>query len=139
MMWVDEIKFDEKGLVAAIIQDAKSKEVLMFAFMNREALEKTLSTGKVHFYSRSRQKLWLKGESSGHIQRLRTISLDCDADALLLSVHQAGGACHTGFRSCFFRSLKAKEWKTVGKRLFDPDKVYGPQTRLPRLPSAASQ
>lgn len=129
---LDEIKFDEHGLLPAIVQDARSKEVLMIAYMNREALEKTLATGKTHFYSRSRRKLWLKGESSGHIQRVKRVALDCDADALLVSVHQTGGACHTGFRTCFFRVLSGRgrrSWKSVGKKLFDPDKVYGASLR----------
>ena len=95
-MWINEIKFDENGLVPAIIEDAKTREVLMMAWMNREAVEKTLSTKKTHFYSRSRKKLWLKGEQSGHVQKVKRIALDCDGDTLLVSVEQKGGACHTG-------------------------------------------
>ena len=126
MSWIDEIKFDSNGLVPAIIEDAKTREVLMMAWMNREAVEKTLSTKKAHFYSRSRGKLWLKGESSGHVQKVKKIALDCDGDTLLVSVEQKGGACHTGYRSCFYRKLSpAKQWKAAGKKLFDPDKVYG--------------
>ena len=129
--WIAEIKFDSDGLVPAIIEDAKTREVLMMAWMNREAVQKTLSTKKAHFYSRSRKKLWLKGESSGHIQRVKRIALDCDGDTLLVSVHQTGGACHTGYRSCFYRRLSAaKRWKAAGGRLFDPDKVYGTPASL---------
>ena len=124
--WLDEIKFDENGLVPAIIEDAKTREVLMMAWMNREAVEKTLSAKKAHFYSRSRGKLWLKGESSGHVQKVKRIALDCDGDTLLVSVDQKGGACHAGYRSCFYRKLSpGKQWKTTGKKLFDPEKVYG--------------
>ena len=123
--WIQEIKFDENGLVPAIIEDAKTREVLMMAWMNREAVEKTRSRRQAYLYSRSRKKLWLKGESSGHVQKVKRLALDCDGDTLLVSVHQTGGACHTGYRSCFYRKLSpAKRWKPVGKKLFDPDKVY---------------
>ncbi len=120
-----EIKFDADGLVPAIIEDAKTHEVLMMAWMNKEALEKTLATKKTHFYSRSRKSLWLKGESSGHIQTVKKVALDCDGDSLLVSVDQQGGACHTGYRSCFYRVLSDGVWKQIGQKLFDPDKVYG--------------
>ena len=124
--WISKVKFDDDGLVPAIIQDARTKELLMVAYMNREALEKTLRTKKAHFYSRSRKKLWLKGESSGHIQKVKGIRLDCDGDAVLVSVQQVGGACHTGYRSCFYRALTpAKAWKESGRKVFDPDRVYG--------------
>lgn len=123
--WVDEIKFDEHGLVPAVVQDAKTKEVLMVAYMNREAVEKTLRTKKAHFYSRSRKKLWLKGESSGHIQKVKRMALDCDGDCLMVAVEQVGGACHTGYRTCFFRRLENRAWKETGRKLFDPAKVYG--------------
>ncbi len=102
-MLTDEVKFDEKGLVPAIVQDASDDRVLMLAYMNRESLEKTLETGRTWFFSRSRGKLWNKGETSGHFQNVREILLDCDADALLIKVDQTGPACHTGNRSCFFR------------------------------------
>jgi phosphoribosyl-AMP cyclohydrolase len=121
-----DLKLDADGLIPAIIQDAKSKQILMMAWMNREALEKTVETGKTHFYSRSRRKLWLKGESSGHIQTVKSIAKDCDQDVLLVEVEQVGAACHEGYASCFFRKLDAKtgEWEVVGERVFDPAKVY---------------
>ncbi len=103
---IREIKYDEKGLVPAIVQDISSDEVLMLAYMNSTALEKTISTGKTHFWSRSRQKYWMKGETSGNIQLVRKIFYDCDRDTLLVKVEQIGaGACHTGNRTCFYREL----------------------------------
>lgn len=108
---IDELNFDEKGFVTAIVQDAENHEVLMTAFMNREAVEKTLETGLAHYWSRSRQKLWQKGETSGHVQEVKEIRADCDTDALLLKVHQKGVACHTGHRSCFYHTLKQDEGK----------------------------
>lgn len=120
-----EVQFDEKGLIPAIVQDASTGEVLMLAYMNEEALEKTLETQKTHFYSRSRKKLWLKGETSGHIQTVQSVSYDCDWDTLLVKVAQKGAACHEGYYSCFFREGKEGEIKIVGKKLFDPKKVYG--------------
>jgi len=114
------------GLVPAIVQDAESGEVLMLAYMNEEAWEKTLSTGKAHFYSRSRGKIWLKGESSGHIQEVREILIDCDADTVLLKVKQHGGAaCHTGYRSCFYRRIRGEGVEIVSPKIFDPEEVYG--------------
>lgn len=114
------------GVVPVIVQDHATGEVLMLAYMNQEAWEKTLSTGKVHYYSRSRARLWMKGETSGHIQEVKTIAVDCDADTILLKVHQHGGAaCHEGYRSCFFRSrLATGEWQVCGERVFDPATVY---------------
>lgn len=100
------IKFDEKGLICAIAQDYESGEVLMQAYMNQEAFDKTLETGYAHYYSRSRQKLWKKGESSGHLQKVKTISIDCDGDCVLMRVEQIGVACHTGNYSCFFTDIK---------------------------------
>lgn len=102
---IEEIRYDEKGLIPAIAQDAESGEVLMTAFMNREALERTLETRVAHYWSRSRGKLWKKGETSGHIQKVHEIRFDCDSDAILLKVHQDGVACHTGHRSCFYRTI----------------------------------
>lgn len=127
--WIRDIQFDSKGLVPAIIQDAGSHQILMVAYMNREALAKTLRTKKTHFYSRSRRKIWLKGESSGHFQKVRSVSLDCDGDALRVQVHQVGGACHTGYRSCFYRTLSRGRWTVKEKKLFDPGKVYGKAKR----------
>ena len=113
------------GVVPAIAQDADTGEVLMLAWMNQEAYEETLRTGRACYYSRSRRRLWRKGEESGHVQEVREIYLDCDADTILLKVHQVGGAaCHEGYRSCFFRRVEAGELRVVGDRLFDPNKVY---------------
>ena len=103
---LNEIKFDEKGLVPAIAQDFRTGEVLMMAYMNREAFEKSLSSGKANYFSRSRNKLWLKGEASGHFQHIKGIYYDCDMDTVLLKVEQVGAACHTGERSCFFREIE---------------------------------
>jgi phosphoribosyl-AMP cyclohydrolase len=123
---LDGLKLDADGLIPAIIQDAHTKQVLMMAWMNREALSKTVETGKTHFYSRSRRKLWLKGESSGHVQTVHSIAKDCDQDVLLIEVDQVGAACHEGFASCFFRTLDrhSGQWETQGERVFDPAKVY---------------
>ncbi len=127
MSFLDELSYDASGLVAAIVQDAASGEVLMFAYTSREALEKTAATGKMHFWSRSRQKLWLKGEKSGHVQRVREIRVDCDGDCLLIKVEQTGGACHAGYRSCFHRRVGAdgKDLEVDGEKVFDPGEVYG--------------
>ena len=123
---LDLLKFDDKGLIPAIIQDAESGQVLMMAYMDRTALERTIETGKTHFWSRSRQKYWMKGESSGHIQEVVEIYTDCDADCLLIKVRQHGAACHTGYYSCFFRKYEPQSgWQTVGEKVFDPDEVYG--------------
>ncbi len=114
------------GLIPVIAQDWKSGEVLMLAFMNEEAWQKTLETGKVHYFSRSRNKIWLKGESSGHVQLVKEIYLDCDLDTILIKVEQLGGAaCHKGYRSCFYRRLEDGELKVVGEKIFDPEVVYG--------------
>lgn len=109
--WLDAVKWDEKGLVAAIAQDVTSLEVLMLAWMNRESLQLTLSTGHAHYWSRSRQSLWKKGETSGHIQHVKELRLDCDGDAILMKIEQAGHvACHTGRRRCFFNLLDDGRW-----------------------------
>jgi phosphoribosyl-AMP cyclohydrolase len=114
------------GLVPAIVQDDDTGQVLMLAYMNKEAWEKTLATGKAHYWSRSRQKLWLKGATSGHLQEVRAVYLDCDLDTVLLRVHQVGGAaCHEGYASCFYRKVEQGELKVVGSRVFDPEEVYG--------------
>ena len=121
-----QLKFDASGLIPAIVQDHKTGKVLMMAWMNREALEKTLASGKTHFFSRSRNKLWLKGESSGHVQHVKAIRTDCDADVLLVEVEQVGAACHEGYETCFFREHQrgSDDWKIVESRVFDPEKVY---------------
>jgi len=113
------------GLVPAIVQEAASGQVLMLAYMNREAWELTLKTGEAHYYSRSRRTIWHKGASSGHVQRLRALYLDCDADTVLLQVEQVGGAaCHEGYASCFFRRRVQDGWEITGSRVFDPKEVY---------------
>jgi len=116
-----ELAFDEQSLLPAVAQDADSGEVLMLAFITREALQRTRETGLAHYYSRSREELWQKGQSSGHVQRVEEIRVDCDGDAVLYLVEQEGGACHTGYESCFYRSV---DGETVGDRVFDPDDVY---------------
>jgi phosphoribosyl-AMP cyclohydrolase len=120
------IDFDKAGgLVAAIAQDERTGDVLMIAWMNREAFEETVRTGRAVYFSRSRGKLWRKGEESGNVQLVKAIYVDCDADAILLKVDQLGGAaCHEGYRSCFFRKLDNGEWQTIGERVFDPKAVY---------------
>ena len=123
---LDQLKTDQDGLIPAIIQDDENKEVLMVGYMNREAVRRTLESGRVCFWSRSRQEYWIKGETSGHTQTVRTVAFDCDADALLIKVEQKGGACHTGYRSCFFREVSPDDNATriVGDKVFDPDAVY---------------
>ena len=117
-----QLKFDDKGLITAIAQDHETNDILMLAFMNLEALEKTVETGKAHYFSRSRGKLWFKGESSGHVQLVHDMYIDCDADAVLMKVEQlGGGACHMGYRSCFYRTL---EGDVVSEKVFDPEDVY---------------
>ncbi len=127
MSALDLLKFNAEGLIPAIIQDAASGRVLMMAWMNRASLEKTLETGRTWFWSRSRQKFWMKGESSGHVQVVRDIALDCDGDTLLIQVEQTGAACHEGYRSCFFRSFIADPpgVRVTESRLADPGQVYG--------------
>ncbi|OHB81809.1 MAG: phosphoribosyl-AMP cyclohydrolase [Planctomycetes bacterium RBG_16_64_10] len=122
--------FDNHELVPVIAQDDETGDVLMLAYMNRAAYLETLQTGRVCYYSRSRQKLWRKGEESGHVQQLRAILLDCDADTLLVKVHQVGGAaCHEGYRSCFFRRIDpGGAEQVVGQRVFDPATVYKKKT-----------
>jgi phosphoribosyl-AMP cyclohydrolase len=120
---MDEIavEFDEDGLVPAVAQDVETGEVLMLAYVSPEALERTRETGLAHYYSRSRDELWQKGGSSGHVQRVAEVRVDCDADTLLYLVVQEGGACHTGHRSCFYRTVDGEH---VGERVFDPEAVY---------------
>lgn len=113
------------GLVPVIVQDYRSREVLMVAYMNRQAWNRTIKTGKAHYYSRSRKGLWLKGEESGNFQEVKDAFIDCDNDTLLLQVKQIGGAaCHVGYRSCFFRKKGKKDWKVAAKRVFNPEEVY---------------
>ena len=120
------LKYTADGLIPAIIVDAADKAVLMMAWMNAASLKATVETGKTHFWSRSRRKYWMKGESSGHTQEVRAIYTDCDADTLLVEVSQRDAACHEGYRSCFFRRLGDDgAWQVVAERLFDPAEVYG--------------
>lgn len=124
--WLNEVAFNADGLVPAIAQDAATGDILMMAWMNRESLALTASEGKAVYWSRSRGKLWRKGESSGHEQQVSEIRFDCDADVILLKVEQRGGiACHTGRRSCFYRKLENGQWVTVDPVLQDPDSIYG--------------
>ncbi len=120
----DAIKWDSRGLIPVVVQDAGTHDVVMVAYMNTEALELTRTTGRAHYYSRSRNKLWLKGETSGHYQEVRGLFLDCDGDTLLLVVDQKVAACHTGHWSCFYRSWR-DGWIEVGEKVFDEDAVYG--------------
>jgi len=125
MSFLDEIPWNKEGLITAIAQDASTGRILMVAFMNREALEETVKTKQAVYWSRSRKRLWRKGEESGHVQRLLELRLDCDADAVLLKVEQAGGiACHTGRESCFFRKLEDGRWVTTDPVLQDPSVIY---------------
>jgi len=124
--WLDDVGWDGAGLVAAVAQDAASGRVLTVAWMNREALAATAAEGRAVYWSRSRQRLWRKGEESGHVQRVREIRLDCDGDAIVLLVEQVGGiACHTGRVSCFYRRLTDDDWETLDPVLKDPKDIYG--------------
>ena len=124
--WLDEVPWDKDGLIAAVAQDFSSKRVLTVAWMNREALEETARTQRAVYWSRSRKKLWRKGEDSGHVQNVRELRLDCDADTVLLMVEQVGGiACHTGRESCFFRKLEKGKWIEMDPVLKDPALIYG--------------
>jgi phosphoribosyl-AMP cyclohydrolase len=124
--WLDQIKWDDRGLVPVIAQEAGTGKVLMMAWMNRESLTLTRETGRAVYWSRSRGKLWHKGESSGHEQLVRAIRLDCDADVILLEVEQKGGiACHTGRHNCFYRELDDREWVEVEPVIKDPEAIYG--------------
>lgn len=124
--WLDEIHWTEDGLVPAIAQDASSGRVLMFAWMNREALLQTAGSGEAVYWSRSRQRLWHKGEQSGHVQKVESIRLDCDGDVVLLQIEQVGGiACHTGRERCFFRELRNEQWVNVEPVIRPPEEIYG--------------
>lgn len=123
--WLDALKWDENGLIPAIAQDATNGRVIMFAWMNRESLQETVATGRAVYWSRSRQRLWRKGEESGHVQKVRSIRADCDGDVLLLSVDQVGGiACHTGRESCFFLEFREDRWVPADPVLKDPKTIY---------------
>ena len=125
MNWLDAVHWDDAGLVPAIAQDAVSGDVLMVAWMNREALQQTVSSGEAVYWSRSRGKLWHKGEESGHLQKVREVRLDCDGDVILLKVEQVGGiACHTGRVRCFFRRLEQGDWVATDPVLKDPTDIY---------------
>ena len=127
MNWLDEIKWDSDGLVPAIAQDYKTGKVLMFAWLNREALQLTNDTKQAVYWSRSRNKLWRKGEESGHTQKVHEIRVDCDEDVILLSVEQVGGiACHTGRHNCFFKKLEDGNWKIVEPMIKNPEDIYKP-------------
>jgi len=121
---LDKIKYDANGLVAAVMQDYENGEVLMVAYMNSESLKTTLETGKAHFWSRSRQKFWMKGESSGHTQEIKEVFIDCDGDCILFKIKQNVAACHTGFRSCFYRKWDGEKLIETSEKLFDEDDVY---------------
>jgi phosphoribosyl-AMP cyclohydrolase len=127
MKFLDELKYDANGLVPAIVQEQSTGRVLMMAWMNRASLESTIQTGKTHFWSRSRKKFWMKGESSGHVQHVKEISFDCDGDTLLIQVEQSGAACHEGYRSCFFRSVGrgTDEARVTETQLQTPEQIYG--------------
>jgi len=127
MNWIGQLKYDSNGLIPAIIQEESTGKVLMMAYMNKDSIEMTVKTGKTHFWSRSRNKFWMKGESSGHIQLVKSISFDCDADTLLIQVEQIGVACHEGYKTCFYRTVNTNDETIVinQERLVDPDKIYG--------------
>ena len=125
LFWLDALKWDEAGLIPAIAQDAATGRVVMFAWMNRESLQETVASGRAVYWSRSRQRLWRKGEESGHCQKVLSLRADCDGDVLLLAIEQIGGiACHTGRESCFFLELHGERWVAVDPVLKDPKEIY---------------
>ncbi len=124
-MDLSAVVFDEKGLVQAIAQDVDTGEVLMVGFMNAESLRLSLESGRVTYWSRSRKELWVKGGTSGNVQQIEELRIDCDGDALLFKVRQRGGACHAGYRSCFYRKCEDGTWVVDGDRVFDPKDAYG--------------
>lgn len=125
MSWLDEVKWDEKGLVPVITQETETKQILTLAWMNKDSLQLTAETGMATYWSRSRQKLWRKGETSGHEQLVQSIRLDCDSDAIIIEVIQKGGiACHTGRHHCFYKKLVDGEWQAVEPVLKDPKEIY---------------
>jgi phosphoribosyl-AMP cyclohydrolase len=127
MSFYDKLKFNADGLIPAIVQEQSTGRVLMMAWMNRASLEKTIETGKTCFWSRSKQRFWMKGESSGHTQAVKDVAFDCDGDTLLIQVGQIGAACHEGYKSCFFRSVEGDgaNFKTTEAQLETPEKIYG--------------
>ena len=127
MSFYEKLKFNPDGLIPAIIQEQSTGRVLMMAWMNKEAVEKTIEKGKTVFWSRSRQKYWVKGETSGHVQVVKDVAFDCDGDTLLIQVEQTGAACHEGYKSCFFRSIRdeGKTFAETEERVVDPGAVYG--------------
>lgn len=129
MNFIEQLKFNADGLIPAIVQEQSTGRVLMMAWMNKASLETTISTGKTHFWSRSRQKFWMKGESSGHVQIVKDLAFDCDGDTLLIQVEQAGAACHEGYKSCFFRSVSApavgEAFRITEPQLQTPEDMYG--------------
>ena len=130
MSWLDDIRFDEKGLVPAIAQDANSGKILMMAWMSRESLKLTAEKKQAVYWSRSRGKLWFKGEESGHTQKVQEIRFDCDEDVILLKVEQFGGiACHTGRESCFYRQLQGDKWVDIEPVIKDPNEIYSGNTK----------
>ena len=123
--WLEQIKWTDDGLVPAIAQDAETGRVLMFAWMNRESLSLTVEKGEAVYYSRSRQKLWHKGEESGHTQKIKSLRLDCDGDVIVMNIEQTGGiACHTGRKSCFYREFRNGEWVVIDDVIKDPEEIY---------------
>lgn len=126
--FLSTLKWTDDGLIPAIVQDAQTKDVLMMAWMDESAVRRTLETGQTHFYSRSRRAAWHKGGTSGHVQYVESIAVDCDGDVLLVAVRQVGGACHEGYRSCFFRRVNAEgQLETVAEPVFRAEDVYGPR------------
>ncbi len=127
MSFYDKLKWTSDGLIPAIVQDQRTGRVLMMAWMNHASLEKTIETRRTHFWSRSRQKFWMKGESSGHVQVVKDVAFDCDGDTLLIQVEQTGAACHEGYQSCFFRSVEpdGAAWRVTEAQLETPEQIYG--------------
>jgi len=124
---LNKMKWNEKGLVETIVQDSKTKDILMLAYSNKESLEKTLKTGIAWYYSRSRKKIWMKGEESGNIQKIKDLFIDCNEDTLLFLVNQNNGSCHKGYKSCFFRKIEVDGIKLSNEKVFDPKEIYGVQ------------
>ena len=125
MSFIDGLKFNDDGLIPAIIQEEGTGRVLMMAWMNADSIRDSIETSKTHFWSRSRQKYWMKGESSGNTQQVKDVAYDCDGDTLLIQVEQIGAACHEGYKSCFFRSVKEGDGEITEERLIDPKEMYG--------------